>query len=83
MYDNIITAGDDRKIIDAMLDRNRRALIDTARGLSESESRRRLVPSLTTPIYSSSTLLPQNVFGSRDIGLKSTSPIAMATHDAT
>ncbi|WP_256991031.1 DinB family protein [Rhodococcus sp. 06-235-1A] len=46
----MITAGDDRQIIDAMLDRNRRALIDTARGLGESEARRRLVPSLTTPI---------------------------------
>ncbi|MEW2019490.1 DUF664 domain-containing protein [Rhodococcus sp. NPDC076796] len=50
MYDDMITAGDDRQIIDAMLDRNRRALIDTARGLGESEARRRLVPSLTTPI---------------------------------
>ncbi|WP_229375288.1 DinB family protein [Streptomyces spirodelae] len=33
-----------------MLDRNRQALIDTARGLSEAEARRRLVTSLTTPI---------------------------------
>jgi hypothetical protein len=33
-----------------MLDRNRRALIDTARGLSETDARRRLVASLTTPI---------------------------------
>ncbi len=50
MYDDMITAGDDRQIIDAMLDRNRRALIDTARGLDEFEARRPLVPSLTTPI---------------------------------
>ena len=33
-----------------MLNRNREALIATARGLSEVEARRRLVPSLTTPI---------------------------------
>ncbi|GLW90392.1 DinB family protein [Actinokineospora globicatena] len=33
-----------------MLDRNRAALIDTARGLSEVDARRRLVTSLTTPI---------------------------------
>ena len=33
-----------------MLDRNREALIETARGLSEADARRRLVASLTTPI---------------------------------
>jgi len=33
-----------------MLDRNRLALIDTARGLSEADARQRLVASLTTPI---------------------------------
>ncbi|WP_433580590.1 DinB family protein [Nocardia brasiliensis] len=33
-----------------MLDRNRAALIDTVRGLSEADARRKLVPSLTTPI---------------------------------
>jgi hypothetical protein len=37
-------------MLEHMLDRNRQALIDTARGLSETDSRRRLVTSLTTPI---------------------------------
>ncbi|MCP2303104.1 Protein of unknown function (DUF664) [Actinokineospora globicatena] len=47
---NRITNGTERAIIEDMLDRNRAALIDTARGLSEVDARRRLVPSLTTPI---------------------------------
>jgi hypothetical protein len=50
LYANMITTGSDRPIIDSMLDHNRRALIDTVRGLSESSARRLLVPSLTTPI---------------------------------
>lgn len=37
-------------MLESMLDRNRKALIDTARGLSETDARRRLVVSLTTPI---------------------------------
>jgi len=37
-------------MLENMLDRNRQALIDTARGLSETDARRRLVASLTTPI---------------------------------
>ncbi|WP_163569615.1 DinB family protein [Fodinicola feengrottensis] len=37
-------------MLEHMLDRNRQALIDTVRGLSEADSRRRLVTSLTTPI---------------------------------
>jgi len=37
-------------MLENMLDRNRQALIDTARGLSEADARRRLVTSLTTPI---------------------------------
>ena len=37
-------------MLEAMVDRNRQALIDTARGLSEVDARRRLVTSLTTPI---------------------------------
>ncbi|PXX61762.1 uncharacterized protein DUF664 [Nocardia tenerifensis] len=45
-----ITNGPERTIIENMLDRNREALIATARGLSETEARRRLVASLTTPI---------------------------------
>ncbi len=45
-----ITDGTERAIIENLLDRNREALIETARGLSEEEARRRLVVSLTTPI---------------------------------
>lgn len=45
-----ITNGSERVIIENMLDRNREALIDTVRGLSEVAARRRLVASLTTPI---------------------------------
>lgn len=47
---NRVTDGDERTIIENMLDRNRRALIDTVQGLSEADARQRLVPSLTTPI---------------------------------
>lgn len=45
-----IAYGDERAIIEDMLDRSREALIETARGLSEADARRRLVVSLTTPI---------------------------------
>ena len=45
-----ITNGAERAIIENMLDRNREALIETARGLSDANARRRLVASLTTPI---------------------------------
>ncbi|WP_037304572.1 DinB family protein [Amycolatopsis orientalis] len=45
-----ITDGAERVVIENTLDRNREALIETARGLSEADARRRLVPSLTTPI---------------------------------
>lgn len=45
-----MTEGAERALIENMLDRNREALIETARGLSETEARDRLVPSLTTPI---------------------------------
>lgn len=45
-----ITSGAERAIIEDLLDCNREALIATARGLSEHHARRRLVPSLTTPI---------------------------------
>tara|TARA_R110000850_G_scaffold34440_8_gene93043 strand:- start:2000 stop:2167 length:168 start_codon:yes stop_codon:yes gene_type:complete len=44
MYNNLITTGSDRPIIDSMLDHNRQALINTVRGLSESDARQRLVP---------------------------------------
>ncbi|NMM90512.1 mini-circle protein [Rhodococcus sp. SRB_17] len=50
MSTNIITTGVERSIIENMLDRNREALIETARGLSDTDARRRLVASLTTPI---------------------------------
>lgn len=50
MSTNRITDGVEREIIENMLDRNREALIETARGLSEADARRRLVASLTTPI---------------------------------
>ncbi|GAA4417621.1 DinB family protein [Actinokineospora soli] len=45
-----VTTGPERLMLEHMLDRNRQAVIDTARGLSEADARRRLVPSLTTPI---------------------------------
>jgi hypothetical protein len=45
-----MTAGPERLMLEHMLDRNRQALVDTARGLSEIDARRRLVASLTTPI---------------------------------
>ncbi|WP_232662763.1 DinB family protein [Pseudonocardia sp. TRM90224] len=45
-----ITDGAERSILENMLDRNRAALIETVRGLSEIDARRKLVPSLTTPI---------------------------------
>ncbi len=45
-----ITTGPERLILEGMLDRNRAELIDTVRGLSEEQARRRLVPSLTTSI---------------------------------
>ncbi|RJQ75484.1 DinB family protein [Pseudonocardiaceae bacterium YIM PH 21723] len=45
-----ITTGDERRLLESMLDRNRAELIGAVRGLSEVDARRRLVPSLTTPI---------------------------------
>jgi hypothetical protein len=45
-----MTTGPERLMVESMLDRNRQALIDTVRGLSETDARRRLVASLTTPI---------------------------------
>lgn len=44
------TTGAERHLLESMLDRNRTELINTVRGLSEAESRRRLVASPTTPI---------------------------------
>src|SRR5260370_25434600 len=42
--------GPERPVLERALDRKRQAGIDTARGLSETDARRRLVASLTTPI---------------------------------
>ncbi|RDI56089.1 DinB family protein [Nocardia mexicana] len=50
MRTNRITDGPERALLENTLDRNREALIETARGLSEAHARRRLVASLTTPI---------------------------------
>ncbi|MCP2257061.1 Protein of unknown function (DUF664) [Streptoalloteichus tenebrarius] len=45
-----ITTGDERRLLEAMLDRNRAELVNTVRGLSDGDARRRLVASPTTPI---------------------------------
>src|SRR5690242_9374933 len=45
-----LTAGDERHLLEYMLDRNRAELVNAVRGLSEVDARRRLVASLTTPI---------------------------------
>jgi uncharacterized protein DUF664 len=50
MSNNQMCNGDERATIEDMLDRNREALIETVRGLSETEARRLLVASFTTPI---------------------------------
>src|SRR2546429_7447187 len=44
------TTGTERRLLEYMLDRNRAALVDSVRGLSEDDARRRLVASATTPI---------------------------------
>ncbi|MCG3754244.1 DinB family protein [Amycolatopsis sp. Poz14] len=45
-----ITNGTERALLENTLDRNREALVETLRGLSETDARRRLVASLSTPI---------------------------------
>ncbi|MBF6332972.1 DinB family protein [Nocardia transvalensis] len=45
-----ITTGAERRLLESVLDRNRAELVNTARGLSEADARRRLVASMTTPI---------------------------------
>ncbi|MGX9791271.1 DinB family protein [Mycobacterium sp. MMS18-G62] len=45
-----ITVGDERTLLESMLDHNRAALIQTVQGLTDEQARRRLVPSATTPI---------------------------------
>ncbi|HJP80685.1 MAG TPA: DinB family protein [Pseudonocardiaceae bacterium] len=44
------STGPEREQLELGLDRNRAELINTVRGLPEAAARRRLVPSLTTPI---------------------------------
>ncbi|MBP2479038.1 hypothetical protein JOF53_007910 [Crossiella equi] len=45
-----LTASPERELLDYLLDHCRAELVATVRGLSEAESRRRLVPSQTTPV---------------------------------
>ncbi len=45
-----ITGGPERQLLEYLLDHTRAELIDTVRGLSETEARRRLVTSMTTSI---------------------------------
>lgn len=45
-----IITGAERHLLESSLDRNRTELVNTVRGLPESEARRRLVASPTTPI---------------------------------
>ncbi len=49
MSTNRITNGAERALLENTLDRNREALVATARGLTEAEARQRRVVSLTTP----------------------------------
>ncbi|MCX4096884.1 DinB family protein [Nocardia sp. alder85J] len=44
------TTGTERELLESALDQARADLVGTVRGLSETDARRRLVPSLTTPI---------------------------------
>ncbi|WP_433712906.1 DinB family protein [Nocardia sp. CA-084685] len=50
MTTSIRTTGTERELLETMLDQARADLISTVRGLSETDARSRLVPSLTTPI---------------------------------
>ncbi|MEU8137569.1 DinB family protein [Streptodolium elevatio] len=45
-----LTDGPERPLLEYLLDHMRAELVDTVRGLSEAEARRRLVPSMTTSI---------------------------------
>ena len=47
--DLVYNAGE-REVLEAFLDAHRRVAVDKLRGLSEADARRRLVPSMTTPI---------------------------------
>ena len=43
-------AGPERSVLELMVDDNRHSLVECVRGLSDEDARRRLVPSLTTPL---------------------------------
>ena len=45
-----VSTGTERRLLESTLDRNRAELVNTVRGLSEEDARRRLVASMTTPI---------------------------------
>jgi hypothetical protein len=47
---NVPTSPTERHTLNTVLDANRRAIIDRVAGLSETDARSHLVPSLTTPI---------------------------------
>jgi hypothetical protein len=44
------TTGAERRLLESALDRNRAELVNTVRGLSDADARRRCVGSMTTPI---------------------------------
>ncbi|WP_067434461.1 DinB family protein [Nocardioides jensenii] len=46
----VLSVGPERAMLINMLDLNRESLIECVEGLTEEEARRRLVPSLTTPL---------------------------------
>src|SRR3954465_10798269 len=45
-----VLIADERTQVEAFLDSNRDDLVETVEGLTEEQARRRLVPSLTTPL---------------------------------
>ncbi|MGV0810188.1 DinB family protein [Mycolicibacterium setense] len=45
-----MTTGAERQLLESALDRNRAELVNTVRGLSDTDARRRYVASMTTPI---------------------------------
>ncbi|WP_228000506.1 DinB family protein [Nocardia australiensis] len=61
MTTSVRTPATERELLENMLDQARTDLIDTVRGLSETDARRRLVPSQTTPI----TLIKHATFAER------------------
>jgi hypothetical protein len=83
MSTNRITSGTERTVIENTLDRNREALIATARGLSDATARRRLVASLTTPISLIKHAALRNGSGSNGSGRDSTTPNATDTRTET